>query len=99
MLAMPLNALVMGGQLASSCVCQVNWYIVNTLKMEGVVILMDSEVVESADEVELKIGNPVPYIEEHGQQQVVSFPASAATPPASKPQSQNGSLGMGSTEA
>uniref|UniRef100_F7FI87 Replication protein A subunit n=1 Tax=Rattus norvegicus TaxID=10116 RepID=F7FI87_RAT len=35
----------------------------------------------------------------HAQQQAVSAPASAATPPASKPQPQNGSLGVGSTVA
>lgn len=100
MLATQLNALVEGGQLASNCVCQVHRFIVNTLK-DGrrVVILMDLEVVKSAGEVGVKIGNPVPYNEGHAQQQAVSAPASAATPPASKPQPQNGSLGVGSTVA
>lgn len=100
MLATQLNTLVEGGQLASNCVCQVQRFIVNTLK-DGrrVVILMDVEVVKSAGEVGVKIGNPVPYNEGHAQQQAVSAPASAATPPASKPQPQNGSLGVGSTVA
>lgn len=100
MLATQLNALVEGGQLASNSVCQVQRFIVNTLK-DGrrVVILMDVEVVKSAGEVGVKIGNPVPYNEGHAQQQAVSAPASAATPPASKPQPQNGSLGVGSTVA
>ncbi|EDM05205.1 replication protein A1 [Rattus norvegicus] len=64
MLATQLNALVEGGQLASNCVCQVHRFIVNTLK-DGrrVVILMDLEVVKSAGEVGVKIGNPVPYNE------------------------------------
>lgn len=61
--------------------------------------MMDLEVVKSAGEVGVKIGNPVPYNEGHAQQQAVSAPASAATPPASKPQPQNGSLGVGSTVA
>ncbi|XP_057632826.1 replication protein A 70 kDa DNA-binding subunit [Chionomys nivalis] len=100
MLATQLNPLVEGEQLASNCICQVNRFIVNTLK-DGrrVVILMDVEVVKSAEAVGVKIGNPVPYNEGHGQQQVVPSPASATTPPASKPQPQNGSLGMGSTVA
>ncbi|XP_005349614.1 replication protein A 70 kDa DNA-binding subunit [Microtus ochrogaster] len=100
MLATQLNPLVEEGQLASNCICQVNRFIVNTLK-DGrrVVILMDVEVVKSAEAVGVKIGNPVPYNEGHGQQQVVPSPASATTPPASKPQPQNGSLGMGSTVA
>ncbi|KAF1565655.1 UNVERIFIED_CONTAM: Replication protein A 70 kDa DNA-binding subunit, partial [Eudyptes pachyrhynchus] len=107
MLATQLNTLVEGGQLASNCVCQVHKFIVNTLK-DGrkVVVLMDLEVMKSAEDVGLKIGNPVPYNEGYGQQQqqqqqqqAVPSPASAATPPASKPQPQNGSLGMGSTAA
>ncbi|XP_038183427.1 replication protein A 70 kDa DNA-binding subunit [Arvicola amphibius] len=100
MLATQLNPLVEGEKLASNCICQVNRFIVNTLK-DGrrVVILMDVEVVKSAEAVGVKIGNPVPYNEGHGQQQVVPSPASATTPPASKPQPQNGSLGMGSTVA
>ncbi|XP_041521548.1 replication protein A 70 kDa DNA-binding subunit [Microtus oregoni] len=100
MLATQLNPLVEEGQLASNCICQVNRFIVNTLK-DGrrVVILMDVEVVKSAEAVGVKIGNPVPYNEGHGQQQVVPSPASATTPPASKPQPQSGSLGMGSTVA
>ncbi|ERE67969.1 replication protein A DNA-binding subunit [Cricetulus griseus] len=105
MLATQLNPLVEGEKLASNCVCQVNRFIVNTLK-DGrrVVILMDLEVVKSAEEVGIKIGNPVPYNEGHGQQQqqqqqAVPSPTSAATPPVSKPQLQSGSLGMGSTVA
>nr|XP_021497775.1 replication protein A 70 kDa DNA-binding subunit [Meriones unguiculatus] len=98
MLATQLNPLVEKGELASNCICQINRFIVNTLK-DGrrVVILMDLEVVKSAEVVGVKIGNPVPYNEGHGQQQAAPSPASAATASASKPQPQNGSLGMGST--
>ncbi|XP_046936573.1 replication protein A 70 kDa DNA-binding subunit isoform X1 [Lynx rufus] len=98
MLATQLNHLVEEEQLSSNCICQINRFIVNTLK-DGrrVIILMELDVLKSAEAVGLKIGNPVPYNEGHGQQQVVPSPASAANPPASKPQQQNGSSGMGST--
>ncbi|XP_051013910.1 replication protein A 70 kDa DNA-binding subunit [Acomys russatus] len=98
MLATQLNPLVEGERLASNCVCQVNRFIVNTLK-DGrrVVILMDLEVVKSAEAVGVKLGNPVPYNEGHGQQPAVPCAASTAAAPASKPQPQNGGLGTGST--
>ncbi|XP_040856214.1 replication protein A 70 kDa DNA-binding subunit isoform X3 [Ochotona curzoniae] len=95
MLATQLNPLVEKEQLCSNCVCQINRFLVNTLK-DGrrVVILMELEVLKSADEVGVKIGNPVPYNEELGQPKART-PAPAANPPASKPQQQNGSSGMG----
>uniref|UniRef100_A0A452RP71 Replication protein A subunit n=1 Tax=Ursus americanus TaxID=9643 RepID=A0A452RP71_URSAM len=98
MLATQLNPLVEEEQLSSNCICQINRFIVNTLK-DGrrVVILMELDILRSAEAVGLKIGNPVPYNEGHGQQQVVPSPASAASAPASKPQQQNGSSAMGST--
>ncbi|XP_036196906.1 replication protein A 70 kDa DNA-binding subunit isoform X5 [Myotis myotis] len=98
MLATQLNTLVEGERLSSNCICQINRFIVNTLK-DGrrVVILMELEVLKSAEAVGVKIGNPVPYNEGHGQQQVVPSPVSATSPPTSKPQPQNGSSGMGST--
>ncbi|XP_069339594.1 replication protein A 70 kDa DNA-binding subunit isoform X2 [Eulemur rufifrons] len=98
MLATQLNPLIEQEQLSSNCICQINRFIVNTLK-DGrrVVILMELKVLKSAEEVGLKIGNPVPYNEGHGQQQVVPSPVSAASPATSKPQPQNGNLGMGST--
>uniref|UniRef100_A0A2K5CQL3 Replication protein A subunit n=1 Tax=Aotus nancymaae TaxID=37293 RepID=A0A2K5CQL3_AOTNA len=98
MLATQLNILVEQGQLASNCVCQINRFIVNTLK-DGrrVVILMELEVLKSADAVGVKIGNPVPYNEGHGQQQVAPPSVPAASPVSSKPQPQNASSGVGST--
>ncbi|XP_008827013.1 replication protein A 70 kDa DNA-binding subunit isoform X1 [Nannospalax galili] len=100
MLATQLNRLVEEELLASNCICQINRFIVNTLK-DGrrVVILMDLEVLKSAESVGVKIGNPVPYNEGHGQQQVVPSPALTAPPAATKPQQQNGNTGMGSTVA
>nr|XP_055114400.1 replication protein A 70 kDa DNA-binding subunit isoform X3 [Symphalangus syndactylus] len=98
MLATQLNLLVEQEQLSSNCVCQINRYIVNTLK-DGrrVVILMELEVLKSAEAVGVKIGNPVPYNEGLGQPQVAP-PAPAASPAASsRPQPQNGSSGVGPT--
>uniref|UniRef100_I3MX58 Replication protein A subunit n=1 Tax=Ictidomys tridecemlineatus TaxID=43179 RepID=I3MX58_ICTTR len=104
MLATQLNPLVEEERLSSNCICQINRFIVNTLK-DGryvlcflrVVILMDLEVLKSAETVGMKIGNPVPYNEGQGQQQVVPSPVSAVSAPTSKPQQQNGSSGVGST--
>ncbi|KAM6164445.1 replication protein A 70 kDa DNA-binding subunit [Rhynchocyon petersi] len=98
MLATQLNPLVEEERLSSNCICQINRFIVNTLK-DGrrVVILMEVEVLKSAEAVGMKIGNPVPYNEGHGQQQAVPPPVTAASPPTSKPQQQNGSSGTGST--
>ncbi|XP_077605844.1 replication protein A 70 kDa DNA-binding subunit isoform X2 [Crocuta crocuta] len=100
MLATQLNHLVEKEQLSSNCICQVNRFIVNTLK-DGrrVVILMELDILKSAEAVGLKIGNPVPYNEGHGQQQVFPSPVSATSPPASKPQQQNGSSGPTSSKA
>ncbi|XP_064438433.1 replication protein A 70 kDa DNA-binding subunit isoform X3 [Mirounga angustirostris] len=98
MLATQLNPLVEEEQLSSNCICQINRFIVNTLK-DGrrVVILMELDILKSAEAVGLKIGNPVPYNEGHGQQQIVPSSGSAANPPANKLQQQNGSSAMGST--
>ncbi|XP_035946962.1 replication protein A 70 kDa DNA-binding subunit isoform X3 [Halichoerus grypus] len=109
MLATQLNPLVEEEQLSNNCICQINRFIVNTLK-DGrrVVILMELDILKSAEAVGLKIGNPVPYNEGHGQQQIVPSSGhgqqqivpssvSAANPPANKPQQQNGSSAMGST--
>ncbi|KAM8818268.1 replication protein A 70 kDa DNA-binding subunit isoform 2-T2 [Rhynchonycteris naso] len=64
MLATQLNPLVESERLSSNCICQINRFIVNTLK-DGrrVVILMELEVLKSAEAVGFKIGNPVPYNE------------------------------------
>uniref|UniRef100_A0A8V5GS17 Replication protein A subunit n=1 Tax=Melopsittacus undulatus TaxID=13146 RepID=A0A8V5GS17_MELUD len=64
MLATQLNSLVEEERLSAQCVCQVNRFIVNSLK-DGrrVVILMDLNVLQTADKVGGTIGNPVPYNE------------------------------------
>ncbi|NWH55315.1 RFA1 protein, partial [Fregata magnificens] len=90
MLATQLNSLVEEERLSAQCICQVNRFIVNSLK-DGrrVVILMDLDVLKTADKVGGNIGNPVPYNEGQGQQR---SSAAAANPAPSKPQQQNGNL-------
>nr|XP_009912533.1 PREDICTED: replication protein A 70 kDa DNA-binding subunit isoform X2 [Haliaeetus albicilla] len=92
MLATQLNSLVEEEHLSAQCICQVNRFIVNSLK-DGrrVVILMDLNVLKTADEVGGNIGNPVPYNEGQGQQR---SSAPAANPAPSKPQQQNGNLSV-----
>lgn len=103
MLATQLNYLVEEEQLSSNCICQINRFIVNTLK-DGrrVVILMELHVLESAEAVGSKIGNPVPYNEGHvqqqqQQQQTAPPPVPVANPATSKPQQQTESSGLGSS--
>ncbi|NWW93199.1 RFA1 protein, partial [Rhynochetos jubatus] len=92
MLATQLNPLVEEERLSAQCICQVNKFIVNRLK-DGrrVVILMDVNVLKTADEVGRNIGNPVPYNEGQGQQ---CSSAPAANPAPSKPQQPNGNLSV-----
>ncbi|XP_004857206.1 replication protein A 70 kDa DNA-binding subunit isoform X1 [Heterocephalus glaber] len=98
MLATQMNSLVEEERLASNCICQIQRFIVNTLK-DGrrVVILMELQVLKSAEIVGMKIGNPLPYNEGQGQPQAAPSPATAASPSVSKPQQQNGSSGAGSS--
>ncbi|XP_050765082.1 replication protein A 70 kDa DNA-binding subunit isoform X3 [Gymnogyps californianus] len=94
MLATQLNSLVEEERLSAQCICQVNRFIVNSLK-DGrrVVILMDLNVLKTADKVGGNIGNPVPYNEGEWQGQQRSS-APAANPAPSKAQQQNGSLSV-----
>uniref|UniRef100_A0A8C2TGB2 Replication protein A subunit n=1 Tax=Coturnix japonica TaxID=93934 RepID=A0A8C2TGB2_COTJA len=64
MLATQLNPLVEEERLSAHSICQVNRFIVNSLK-DGrrVVILMDLDVLKTADMVGGTVGNPVPYNE------------------------------------
>ncbi|KAL8198893.1 UNVERIFIED_CONTAM: 60S acidic ribosomal protein P1, partial [Gekko kuhli] len=65
MLATQQNSLVDEGHLVAHAICKINRFIVNILK-DGrkVIILMDLDVVKTADVVGGKIGNPVLYAEE-----------------------------------
>uniref|UniRef100_A0A803TQ21 Replication protein A subunit n=1 Tax=Anolis carolinensis TaxID=28377 RepID=A0A803TQ21_ANOCA len=64
MLATQLNSMVDEQSLAVNTICQINRFIVNTLK-DGrkVVIVMDMEVLRPGDASAAKIGNPVQYVE------------------------------------
>ncbi|XP_053130539.1 replication protein A 70 kDa DNA-binding subunit [Hemicordylus capensis] len=100
MLATQLNSLVDDKHLSENAVCQINKFIVNTLK-DGrrVVILMDLDVVKTADGLTGKIGNPVQYSEGTGprgppqQQQQASALATSRAP--SKPAPPMGSPAAG----
>ncbi|XP_030041574.1 replication protein A 70 kDa DNA-binding subunit isoform X2 [Microcaecilia unicolor] len=97
MLATQLNSVVEEERLKTNCICQLNRSIVNTLK-DGrrVIIVMDLEVLKSAEMVGGKIGNPVPFNEAgQGQQQQSVVPA--ANPPMSRPSQQNGLSGAAAT--
>lgn len=79
MLSTQLNSLAEQDVMAPNCICLVKKNVTNTLK-DGrrVVIILDMEVVKSAEEVGGKIGEPTPYVE--GQTKTTAPPAPAAQP-------------------
>uniref|UniRef100_A0A8C6VEJ0 Replication protein A subunit n=1 Tax=Naja naja TaxID=35670 RepID=A0A8C6VEJ0_NAJNA len=87
MLATQLNPLVDDQSLTANAICQINRFIVNTLK-DGrrVVVLMEMEVLRPGHAVPAKIGNPVPYTEGPGQAgRQPPAPSPATNPFQSKP--------------
>uniref|UniRef100_A0A6Q2YXK9 Replication protein A subunit n=1 Tax=Esox lucius TaxID=8010 RepID=A0A6Q2YXK9_ESOLU len=64
MLSTQLNPMAEDNRLAPNCVCQLKRHVTNVLK-DGrrVVVILDMEVVTSADSVAGKIGDPTPYVE------------------------------------
>uniref|UniRef100_A0A8C8ELU6 Replication protein A subunit n=1 Tax=Oncorhynchus tshawytscha TaxID=74940 RepID=A0A8C8ELU6_ONCTS len=64
MLSTQLNPMAEDNRLAPNCICQLKRNVTNVLK-DGrhVVVILDMEVVKSADEVAGKIGEPTPYVE------------------------------------
>uniref|UniRef100_A0A8C7KKD9 Replication protein A subunit n=1 Tax=Oncorhynchus kisutch TaxID=8019 RepID=A0A8C7KKD9_ONCKI len=64
MLSTQLNPMAEDNRLAPNCICQLKRSVTNILK-DGrrVVVILDMEVVKSADEVAGKIGEPQPYVE------------------------------------
>ncbi|KAL0973222.1 hypothetical protein UPYG_G00200540 [Umbra pygmaea] len=89
MLSTQLNPMAEDGRLSPNCICQLKRHVTNVLK-DGrrVVVILDIEVVKSADSVAGKIGDPTPYVE--GQSKA---PQSAPTPPARPLHPQNGNDG------
>uniref|UniRef100_A0A6Q2Z754 Replication protein A subunit n=1 Tax=Esox lucius TaxID=8010 RepID=A0A6Q2Z754_ESOLU len=78
MLSTQLNPMAEDNRLAPNCVCQLKRHVTNVLK-DGrrVVVILDMEVVTSADSVAGKIGDPTPYVE--------VFPRPSAPPPQQQP--------------
>ncbi|XP_062887058.1 replication protein A 70 kDa DNA-binding subunit [Mobula hypostoma] len=69
LLATQLNYMGDEGLIAVNCVCQINRFICNTMK-DGrrAVVIVELKVVRTADQVNGKIGNPVPISEGQTQQ-------------------------------
>ncbi|XP_055052609.1 replication protein A 70 kDa DNA-binding subunit [Misgurnus anguillicaudatus] len=88
MLSTQLNPMAEQNQLTPNCVCLIKRHVTNVLK-DGrrVVVILDMEVVKSADQMEGKLGDPTPYVE--GQ----SKPPQTAAPAVRPLQPQNGSDG------
>ncbi|NP_001135257.1 Replication protein A 70 kDa DNA-binding subunit [Salmo salar] len=86
MLSTQLNPMAEDNRLAPNCICQLKRNVTNVLK-DGrrVVVILDMEVVKSADEVAGKIGEPQPYVE--GQSKA---PQSAPNPSVHPLPPQNG---------
>uniref|UniRef100_A0A671MPE8 Replication protein A subunit n=1 Tax=Sinocyclocheilus anshuiensis TaxID=1608454 RepID=A0A671MPE8_9TELE len=64
MLSTQLNPMAEQNQLATNCVCMLKRSVANVLK-DGrrVVVILDMEVIKSADQMAGKIGDPTPYVE------------------------------------
>ncbi|XP_044078682.1 replication protein A 70 kDa DNA-binding subunit-like isoform X2 [Siniperca chuatsi] len=90
LLATQLNSLSEENLLVPNCVCKLKKTITNTLS-DGrcVVIVMDMEILQSAEETGGKIGNPTPYNTDDKmsspQKSASSTSVSASPPPAAVP--------------
>uniref|UniRef100_A0A672QIT0 Replication protein A subunit n=1 Tax=Sinocyclocheilus grahami TaxID=75366 RepID=A0A672QIT0_SINGR len=91
MLSTQLNPMAEQNQLASNCVCMLKRSVTNVLK-DGrrVVVILDMDVIKSADQMAGKIGDPTPYVEGESQ----SKPQQNAAPTVRPLQPPNGSDGM-----
>uniref|UniRef100_A0A671MGF3 Replication protein A subunit n=1 Tax=Sinocyclocheilus anshuiensis TaxID=1608454 RepID=A0A671MGF3_9TELE len=90
MLSTQLNPMAEQNQLATNCVCMLKRSVANVLK-DGrrVVVILDMEVIKSADQMAGKIGDPTPYVEGQSKPQQSTAPAPTVRPL----QPQNGSDG------
>nr|XP_057936409.1 replication protein A 70 kDa DNA-binding subunit [Doryrhamphus excisus] len=81
MLCTQLNSMAEDNRLAPNCICLLKRHVTNILK-DGrrVVIILEIEVIKSAEEVKGRIGDPTPYTD--GQSKA---PQQAAPPPAVRP--------------
>lgn len=95
MLCTQLNYMAEENTLATNCICVIKRHVTNILK-DGrrVVIILEIDVVKSADQVGGKIGEPVPYTE--GQKQSAQPPQSNPGPRAPlQPQNNNNEANKG----
>uniref|UniRef100_A0A671MIF6 Replication protein A subunit n=1 Tax=Sinocyclocheilus anshuiensis TaxID=1608454 RepID=A0A671MIF6_9TELE len=92
MLSTQLNPMAEQNQLATNCVCMLKRSVANVLK-DGrrVVVILDMEVIKSADQMAGKIGDPTPYVE--GESQSKPQQSTAPAPTVRPLQPQNGSDG------
>uniref|UniRef100_A0A8C2FC83 Replication protein A subunit n=1 Tax=Cyprinus carpio TaxID=7962 RepID=A0A8C2FC83_CYPCA len=70
MLSTQLNPMAEQDQLAANCVCILKRSVTNVLKddlfnqkIQRVIVILDMEVITSADQMAGKIGDPTPYVE------------------------------------
>ncbi|XP_029923762.1 replication protein A 70 kDa DNA-binding subunit isoform X2 [Myripristis murdjan] len=86
MLSTQLNPMAENNRLAPNCVCQLKKNVTNVLK-DGrrVVVILDMDVIMSAEDVGGRIGEPTPYTD--GQ---TKAPQSAPNPPVRPLQQHNG---------
>ncbi|XP_073336029.1 replication protein A 70 kDa DNA-binding subunit-like [Pagrus major] len=82
LLATQLNNLPEDNLLVPNCVCKLKKTVTNTLS-DGrtVVIVMDMEILQSAEETEGKIGNPTPYTKDGKTSSPQTEVSSSSVPP------------------
>ncbi|XP_029528342.1 replication protein A 70 kDa DNA-binding subunit-like isoform X2 [Oncorhynchus nerka] len=93
MLSTQLNPMAEDNRLAPNCICQLKRSVTNVLK-DGrrVVVILDMEVVKSADEVAGKIGEPQPYVEgSMNKGPSRAFGGKKGMPPSAMPSTPGGS--------
>ncbi|XP_035648116.1 replication protein A 70 kDa DNA-binding subunit-like [Oncorhynchus keta] len=93
MLSTQLNPMAEDNRLAPNCICQLKRSVTNVLK-DGrrVVVILDMEVVKSADEVAGKIGEPQPYVEgSMNKGPSRAFGGKMGMPPSAMPSTPGGS--------
>ncbi|XP_042880445.1 replication protein A 70 kDa DNA-binding subunit-like isoform X2 [Penaeus japonicus] len=88
MLATQLNNKVANGEIANNCVIQMNRYVCNTVQNnKKVLIILDLTILQTAEEVGGKIGEPVMYDPNKNPQQE-SAPAAPRVTPLAAPTAQ-----------
>uniref|UniRef100_A0A673JCB0 Replication protein A subunit n=1 Tax=Sinocyclocheilus rhinocerous TaxID=307959 RepID=A0A673JCB0_9TELE len=101
MLSTQLNPMAEQNQLASNCVCMLKRSVTNVLK-DGrrVVVILDMDVIKSADQMAGKIGDPTPYVEGESQSKPQQNAAPAPTVrPLQPPNGSDGSMNRPSAQS